>query len=136
MSDSFLSQEEVDALLEGVTGESQKSVEEVARLALFEITTFPVKNVSFVGACHDGNRTNALRNFASGFSTSSAEALKFPSERWQCSVTARSCGLAVPHKLLVFIRYRRGSGLIVCEPSLVLGSLTRCTVEWVSFKLA
>lgn len=29
MSDSFLSQEEVDALLEGVTGESQKSVEEV-----------------------------------------------------------------------------------------------------------
>ena len=30
MSDSFLSQEEVDALLEGVTGESQKSVEEVA----------------------------------------------------------------------------------------------------------
>ena len=30
MSESFLSQEEVDALLEGVTGESQKSVEEVA----------------------------------------------------------------------------------------------------------
>ncbi|MFN7640995.1 MAG: flagellar motor switch protein FliM, partial [bacterium] len=29
MSESFLSQEEVDALLEGVTGESQKSVEEV-----------------------------------------------------------------------------------------------------------
>ena len=28
MSESFLSQEEVDALLEGVTGESQKSVEE------------------------------------------------------------------------------------------------------------
>ena len=32
MSDSFLSQEEVDALLEGVTGESQKSVEEVAEV--------------------------------------------------------------------------------------------------------
>ena len=30
MSESFLSQEEVDALLEGVTGESQKSVEETA----------------------------------------------------------------------------------------------------------
>ena len=30
MSESFLSQEEVDALLEGVTGESQKSVEEAA----------------------------------------------------------------------------------------------------------
>ncbi|MDO9164660.1 MAG: flagellar motor switch protein FliM, partial [Rhodoferax sp.] len=29
MSESFLSQEEVDALLEGVTGESQKLVEEV-----------------------------------------------------------------------------------------------------------
>jgi len=28
MSDSFLSQEEVDALLEGVTGESQKIVSE------------------------------------------------------------------------------------------------------------
>jgi len=28
MSDAFLSQEEVDALLEGVTGESQKSVQE------------------------------------------------------------------------------------------------------------
>jgi flagellar motor switch protein FliM len=28
MSDSFLSQEEVDALLEGVTGESQKSTTE------------------------------------------------------------------------------------------------------------
>ena len=30
MSESFLSQEEVDALLEGVTGESQKLTEEVA----------------------------------------------------------------------------------------------------------
>ena len=30
MSESFLSQEEVDALLEGVTGESQKTVEEAA----------------------------------------------------------------------------------------------------------
>ena len=29
MSESFLSQEEVDALLEGVTGESQKNSEEV-----------------------------------------------------------------------------------------------------------
>ncbi|MES1265093.1 MAG: flagellar motor switch protein FliM, partial [Variovorax sp.] len=29
MSESFLSQEEVDALLEGVTGESQKDEEEV-----------------------------------------------------------------------------------------------------------
>ena len=29
MSESFLSQEEVDALLEGVTGESQKHAEEV-----------------------------------------------------------------------------------------------------------
>ena len=29
MSESFLSQEEVDALLEGVTGESQKTEEEV-----------------------------------------------------------------------------------------------------------
>src|SRR5690606_8336885 len=29
MSESFLSQEEVDALLEGVTGESQKTVQEV-----------------------------------------------------------------------------------------------------------
>lgn len=29
MSESFLSQEEVDALLEGVTGESQKTAEEV-----------------------------------------------------------------------------------------------------------
>ena len=29
MSESFLSQEEVDALLEGVTGESQKTVKEV-----------------------------------------------------------------------------------------------------------
>ena len=29
MSESFLSQEEVDALLEGVTGESQKITEEV-----------------------------------------------------------------------------------------------------------
>ena len=31
MTESFLSQEEVDALLEGVTGESQKEVEQAAQ---------------------------------------------------------------------------------------------------------
>ena len=40
MSESFLSQEEVDALLEGVTGESQKTVEEAAEYLEVSVSTF------------------------------------------------------------------------------------------------
>ena len=55
MSESFLSQEEVDALLEGVTGESQKSVEEAAEHGEVRPTTFPAKSEWCVGVCHHGN---------------------------------------------------------------------------------
>lgn len=51
MSDSFLSQEEVDALLEGVTGERQKSdLEEVEEGAVrnYDISS---QGVSSAGVC-------------------------------------------------------------------------------------
>jgi len=48
MSDSFLSQEEVDALLEGVTGESQKSVEEVAEGLILTCQAHPTSAEIYV----------------------------------------------------------------------------------------
>ena len=42
MSDSFLSQEEVDALLEGVTGESQRS--EVVEVDLGQVRSYDISS--------------------------------------------------------------------------------------------
>ncbi len=125
MSESFLSQEEVDALLEGVTGESQKSVEEVAeageiraynmssqeRIVRGRMPTMEIVNERFA---------RNLRIGLFNFIRRSPEISVGPVQVQRYSAFLRE--LAVPTNFnIVAIRPLRGSGLIVCEPALVFG---------------
>lgn len=125
MSESFLSQEEVDALLEGVTGESQKSVEEAAeqgevrpynissqeRIVRGRMPTMEIVNERFA---------RNLRVGLFNFIRRSPEISVGPVSVQRYSAFLRE--LAVPTNFnIVAIRPLRGSGLIVCEPALVFG---------------
>ena len=125
MSESFLSQEEVDALLEGVTGESQKTVEEVAehgevrsynissqeRIVRGRMPTMEIVNERFA---------RNLRVGLFNFIRRSPEISVGPVSVQRYSAFLRE--LAVPTNFnIVAIRPLRGSGLIVCEPALVFG---------------
>jgi flagellar motor switch protein FliM len=125
MSESFLSQEEVDALLEGVTGESQKSVEETAehgevraynissqeRIVRGRMPTMEIVNERFA---------RNLRQGLFNFIRRSPEISVGPVAVQRYSAFLRE--LAVPTNFnIVAIRPLRGSGMIVCEPSLVFG---------------
>jgi flagellar motor switch protein FliM len=125
MSESFLSQEEVDALLEGVTGESQKTVEEAAehgevraynissqeRIVRGRMPTMEIVNERF---------TRNLRVGLFNFIRRSPEVSVGPVTVQRYSAFLRE--LAVPTNFnIVAIRPLRGSGLIVCEPALVFG---------------
>ena len=125
MSESFLSQEEVDALLEGVTGESQKSVEETAengevrnynissqeRIVRGRMPTMEIVNERFA---------RNLRQGLFNFIRRSPEISVGPVSVQRYSAFLRE--LAVPTNFnIVAIRPLRGSGMIVCEPSLVFG---------------
>ncbi len=125
MSESFLSQEEVDALLEGVTGESQKSVEEVPeageiraynmssqeRIVRGRMPTMEIVNERFA---------RNLRIGLFNFIRRSPEISVGPVQVQRYSAFLRE--LAVPTNFnIMAIRPLRGSGLIVCEPALVFG---------------
>lgn len=125
MSESFLSQEEVDALLEGVTGESQKLVEEVhekgevrsynissqERIVRGRMPTMEIVNERFA---------RNLRVGLFNFIRRSPEISVGPVTVQRYSAFLRE--LAVPTNFnIVAIRPLRGSGMIVCEPSLVFG---------------
>ena len=125
MSESFLSQEEVDALLEGVTGESQKLVEEDAehgevrnynissqeRIVRGRMPTMEIVNERFA---------RNLRQGLFNFIRRSPEVSVGPVSVQRYSAFLRE--LAVPTNFnIVAIRPLRGSGMIVCEPSLVFG---------------
>ncbi len=125
MSESFLSQEEVDALLEGVTGESQKTVEEAAehdevrsynissqeRIVRGRMPTMEIVNERFARNLRVG-LFNYIRR--------SPEISVGPVSVQRYSAFLRE--LAVPTNFnIVAIRPLRGSGLIVCEPALVFG---------------
>lgn len=125
MSESFLSQEEVDALLEGVTGESQKTVEEAAehgevraynissqeRIVRGRMPTMEIVNERFA---------RNLRVGLFNFIRRSPEISVGPVAVQRYSAFLRE--LAVPTNFnIVAIRPLRGSGLIVCEPALVFG---------------
>jgi flagellar motor switch protein FliM len=125
MSESFLSQEEVDALREGVTGESQKAVEEAAehgevraynissqeRIVRGRMPTMEIVNERF---------TRNLRVGLFNFIRRSPEISVGPVSVQRYSAFLRE--LAVPTNFnIVAIRPLRGSGLIVCEPALVFG---------------
>ncbi|MDT7518398.1 flagellar motor switch protein FliM [Rhodoferax sp. TBRC 17660] len=125
MSESFLSQEEVDALLEGVTGESQKTVEEAAehgevrsynissqeRIVRGRMPTMEIVNERFA---------RNLRVGLFNFIRRSPEISVGPVAVQRYSAFLRE--LAVPTNFnIVAIRPLRGSGLIVCQPALVFG---------------
>jgi flagellar motor switch protein FliM len=125
MSESFLSQEEVDALLEGVTGESQKMAEEVLdsgevrpynissqeRIVRGRMPTMEIVNERFA---------RNLRVGLFNFIRRSPEISVGPVTVQRYSAFLRE--LAVPTNFnIVAIRPLRGSGLIVCEPALVFG---------------
>jgi flagellar motor switch protein FliM len=125
MSESFLSQEEVDALLEGVTGESQKSVEEAAEhgeVRLYNISSQErivrgrMPTMEIVNERFARNLRQGLFNFI----RRSPEVSVGPVSVQRYSAFLRE--LAVPTNFnIVAIRPLRGSGMIVCEPSLVFG---------------
>jgi flagellar motor switch protein FliM len=125
MSESFLSQEEVDALLEGVTGESQKLTEEVLesgevrpynissqeRIVRGRMPTMEIVNERFA---------RNLRVGLFNFIRRSPEISVGPVTVQRYSAFLRE--LAVPTNFnIVAIRPLRGNGLIVCEPALVFG---------------
>jgi len=125
MSESFLSQEEVDALLEGVTGESQKLVEETAdqgevrpynissqeRIVRGRMPTMEIVNERFA---------RNLRVGLFNFIRRSPEISVGPVTVQRYSAFLRE--LAVPTNFnIVAIRPLRGNGLVVCEPALVFG---------------
>ncbi|HRO53892.1 MAG TPA: flagellar motor switch protein FliM, partial [Alicycliphilus sp.] len=125
MSDSFLSQEEVDALLEGVTGESQKTVKEEIeagavrdydissqeRIVRGRMPTMEIVNERFARNFRIG-----LFNFIRRSPEISVGAVSV--QRYNAFLRE----LVVPTNFnIVSIRPLRGSGLIVCEPSLLFG---------------
>jgi flagellar motor switch protein FliM len=125
MSESFLSQEEVDALLEGVTGESQKTVEETAEAG--EVRSYNISSQERIvrGRMPTMEIVNErfARNLRIGlfnFIRRSPEISVGPVQVQRYSAFLRE--LAVPTNFnIVAIRPLRGSGLIVCEPTLVFG---------------
>ncbi|MCZ2103927.1 MAG: flagellar motor switch protein FliM [Comamonadaceae bacterium] len=125
MSDSFLSQEEVDALLEGVTGESQKTVEEAVeahavrdydlssqeRIVRGRMPTMEIVNERFARNLRVGLFNFIRRSPEISVGTVSVQ-------RYNAFLRE----IVVPTNFnLVSIRPLRGSGLVVCDPSLVFG---------------
>jgi flagellar motor switch protein FliM len=125
MSESMLSQEEVDALLEGVTGESQKLVEEVPevggvrpynlsnqeRIVRGRMPTMEVVNGRF-----SRNLRLGLFKYIRRSSEVSVGAVKVQ------KYSAFLRDLVVPTNFnIMAVRPLRGNGLVVCEPSLLFG---------------
>ena len=125
MSESFLSQEEVDALLEGVTGESQKTVEEAAesgevraynissqeRIVRGRMPTMEIVNERF-----SRNLRLGLFNFIRRSPEISVGAVK--AQKYSAFLRE----LVVPTNFnIMAVRPLRGNGLVVCEPTLLFG---------------
>jgi flagellar motor switch protein FliM len=125
MSDSFLSQEEVDALLEGVTGESQRIVSEEQDLGAIRTYNISSQERIVRGRMPTMEIVNErfARNFRIGlfnFIRRSPEISVGTVQVQRYSAFLRE--LAVPTNFnIMAIRPLRGSGLIVCEPTLIFG---------------
>ena len=125
MSESFLSQEEVDALLDGVTGDSQKETEAPAQKG--EIRSYDISSqerivrgrmptVEIVNERFARNLRLGLFNFIRRTPEVSVGAIAV--QRFGAFLRE----LAVPTNFnIVAVRPLRGNGLIVCEPSLIFG---------------
>jgi len=125
MSESFLSQEEVDALLEGVTGESQKVEKEVPvtdgvrgynlsnqeRIVRGRMPTMEIVNERF---------SRNLRLGLFNFIRKSPEITVGAVKAQKYSAFLRE--LVVPTNFnIMSVRPLRGNGLVVCEPTLLFG---------------
>lgn len=125
MSDSYLSQEEIDALLEGVTGESQKLAKEdeptdgvrnynlqsQERIVRGRMPTLEIVNERFARNLRVG-LFNFIRR-SPEISVGSVTVQKY-------SAFLRE--LVVPTNFnIMAVRPLRGNGLIVCEPTLLFG---------------
>ncbi len=125
MSESFLSQEEVDALLEGVTGESQSFAEDAVESGGVRVYDISSQERIVRGRMPTMEIVNERfsRNFRVGlfnFIRRSPEISIGPVAVQKYSAFLRE--LAVPTNFnIVAVRPLRGSGLIVCEPTLVFG---------------
>jgi flagellar motor switch protein FliM len=125
MSEAFLSQEEVDALLEGVTGESQTVDKEVPvtegvrgynlsnqeRIVRGRMPTMEIVNERF---------SRNLRMGLFNFIRKSPEITVGPVKAQKYSAFLRE--LVVPTNFnIMAVRPLRGNGLVVCEPTLLFG---------------
>ncbi|MBC7683472.1 MAG: flagellar motor switch protein FliM [Ferruginibacter sp.] len=125
MSEPFLSQEEVDALLEGVTGESQKTVETVFETG--EIRNYDISSQEKIVRGRMPTMEIVNERFARNFRIGLFNFIRRSPEISVGTVTVQRYSaflreLAVPTNFnIMAIRPLRGSGLIVCEPSLVFG---------------
>jgi flagellar motor switch protein FliM len=125
MSDSFLSQEEVDALLEGVTGESQRSTEDVAKIGEVRFYNISSQERIVRGRMPTMEVVNErfarnLRISLFNFIRRSPEISVGPVQVQRYSAFLRE--LAVPTSFnIMAVRPLRGNGMIVCEPSLIFG---------------
>ena len=125
MSESFLSQDEVDALLEGVTGESQKLSDELQEQG--EVRAYSISSQERIvrGRMPSMEIVNErfARNLRVGLFNMirrSPEISLGPVSVQRYSAFLRE--LAVPTNFnIMAIRPLRGSGLIVCEPALLFG---------------
>ena len=125
MSESFLSQEEVDALLEGVTGESQKEVEEAAQKG--EVRAYDMSSQERIVRGRMPTMEIVNERFARNLRLGLFNFIRRTPEISIGSISVQRFGaflreLAVPTNFnIVAVRPLRGNGLIVCEPSLIFG---------------
>jgi flagellar motor switch protein FliM len=125
MSESFLSQEEVDALLEGVTGESQKTVEEAAEQG--EVRAYNISSQERIVRGRMPTMEIVNERFARNLRVGLFNFIRRSPEISVGTVAVQRYSaflreLAVPTNFnIVAIRPLRGNGMIVCEPSLVFG---------------
>jgi flagellar motor switch protein FliM len=125
MSESFLSQEEVDALLEGVTGESQNSSEVAPESG--GVRAYDMSSQERIVRGRMPTMEIINERFARNFRVGLFNFLRRSPEISVGSVTVQRYSaflreLAVPTNFnIVSIKPLRGTGLIVCEPSLVFG---------------
>jgi flagellar motor switch protein FliM len=125
MSESFLSQEEVDALLEGVTGESQKDAAEVIESG--EIRNYDISSQERIVRGRMPTMEIVNERFARNFRVGLFNFIRRSPEISVGTVSVQRYSaflreLAVPTNFnIMSVRPLRGSGLVVCEPSLVFG---------------
>ena len=125
MNESFLSQEEVDALLEGVTGESQKEVEQAAQKG--EVRPYDIWSQERIVRGRMPTMEIVNERFARNLRLGLFNFIRRTPEVSIGSIAVQRFGaflreLAVPTNFnIVAVRPLRGNGLIVCEPSLIFG---------------